>query len=135
MEIKDFCTGIQHVGIPTNDIKATIAFYEQLGFQVAFQTINQGEPVAFLQLGNLVIETYENKSAVMQAGAIDHIALDVKDIDTLYEVMKDKHFHLLDNRVNYLPFWGHGVKFFIIQGPNKEKSNSVKEFNKKYSFQ
>lgn len=92
MEIKDFCTGIQHIGIPTNDIKATIAFYEQLGFQVVFQTINQGESVAFLQLGNLVIETYESKSAVMQAGAIDHIALDVKDIDTLYEVMKDKHF-------------------------------------------
>lgn len=122
MEIKDFCTGIQHIGIPTNDIKATIAFYEQLGFQVVFQTINQGESVAFLQLGNLVIETYENKSAVMQAGAIDHIALDVKDIDALYRVVKGKHFLLLDNQqVNSLPFWEHGVKFFIIQGPNKER--------------
>lgn len=122
MEIKDFCTGIQHVGIPTNDIKATIAFYEQLGFQVAFQTVNQGEPVAFLQLGNLVIETYENKSAVMQSGAIDHIALDVKDIDALYRVVKEKNFLLLDNQqVNSLPFWEHGVKFFIIQGPNKER--------------
>lgn len=122
MEIKDFCTGIQHVGIPTNDIKATIAFYEQLGFQVAFQTVNQGEPVAFLQLGNLVIETYQNKSAVMQAGAIDHFALDVKDIDALYRVVKEKNFLLLDNQqVNSLPFWEHGVKFFIIQGPNKER--------------
>ena len=29
MEIKDFCTGVQHIGIPTNDIEETIRFYEQ----------------------------------------------------------------------------------------------------------
>ena len=32
MEIKDFCTGVQHIGIPTKDIEETIRFYEQLGF-------------------------------------------------------------------------------------------------------
>ncbi|WP_300910816.1 VOC family protein [uncultured Bacteroides sp.] len=121
MKIKDFCTGIQHIGVPTNDIKKTIAFYEQLGFHVALRTNNKDEDVAFLQMHNLVIETYENKSAVMEAGAIDHIALDVKDIDALYEVLKLHQFHLLDNQVNSLPFWEHGVKFFTIQGPNNEK--------------
>lgn len=121
MKIKDFCTGIQHIGVPTNDIKKTIAFYEQLGFHVALRTNNKDEDVAFLQMHNLVIETYENKSAVMEAGAIDHIALDVKDIDALFEVLKLHQFHLLDNQVNSLPFWEHGVKFFTIQGPNNEK--------------
>lgn len=121
MKIKDFCTGIQHIGVPTNDIKKTIAFYEQLGFHVALRTNNKDEDVAFLQMHNLVIETYENKSAVMEAGAIDHIALDVKDIDALFDVLKLHQFHLLDNQVNSLPFWEHGVKFFTIQGPNNEK--------------
>lgn len=102
MDVKDFCTGIQHIGIPTNDIEETIAFYEQLGFHVALQTKNGDETVAFLQLNNLVIETYENKSAVMQAGAVDHIALDVKNIDALFDVVKAKHFHLLDEQVNSL---------------------------------
>ena len=26
-------TGIQHIGLPTNDIEATIKFYETLGFE------------------------------------------------------------------------------------------------------
>lgn len=121
MDIKDFCTGIQHIGIPTNDIEETIRFYEQLGFQVAFLTRNGVETVAFLWLHNLIIETYENKSAVMQAGAIDHLSLDVKDIDTLFELIKQKGFSLLDEHVNKLPFWENGVRFFTISGPNKEK--------------
>lgn len=121
MDIKDFCTGIQHIGIPTNDLKETISFYEQLGFRVALLTNNKEETVAFLQLHNLIIETYENKVAAMQAGAIDHIALDVKGIDSLFERMKAKHFHLLDPEVNTLPFWENGVRFFTVIGPNKEK--------------
>lgn len=121
MEVKDFCTGVQHIGIPTNNLDETIRFYEQLGFNVALKTQNGEEAVAFLQLHNLVIETYENRSAVMQAGAIDHIAIDVKEIDALFETVKAKGFHLLDNRVNALPFWENGVRFFTILGPNKEK--------------
>lgn len=121
MDVKDFCTGVQHIGIPTNNIEETICFYEQLGFHVALLTRNGDETVAFLQMHNLVIETYENKSAVMQAGAVDHIALDVKDIDSLFELVKAKNFHLLDDHVNGLPFWEKGVRFFTILGPNKEK--------------
>lgn len=34
MALKDFMTDFQHIGIPTNDLSATITFYEQLGFQV-----------------------------------------------------------------------------------------------------
>lgn len=34
MEMKDIATGLQHIGIPTNDIAETIAFYEKLGFIV-----------------------------------------------------------------------------------------------------
>jgi hypothetical protein len=121
MDIKDFCSGIQHLGIPTNDIEKTIRFYEQLGFKVALKTSNNGEAVAFLQMQNLVIETYENRTAVMRAGAIDHIALDVKNIDALFELVKTKQFPMLDEQVNSLPFWENGVKFFTIVGPNKEK--------------
>ena len=33
--------GVQHVGVPTNDIETTIKFYEALGFEIAFQTVNE----------------------------------------------------------------------------------------------
>ena len=121
MEIKDFCTGVQHIGIPTNDIHKTILFYEQLGFEIALLTESNGESVAFLKMHNLIIETYENMQAVMKPGAIDHISLDVKNIDELFELIKNKKFNILDQNVNGLPFWENGVKFFTIIGPNMEK--------------
>lgn len=121
MDVKDFCTGIQHIGIPTNNIKETIEFYERLGFIVELQTKNNEEQVAFLRLHNVVIETYENKQAAMCDGSINHVALDVKNIDGLFALMKEKGFRLLDEQVNKLPFWKNGVKFFTIQGPNNER--------------
>ena len=58
-----YITGLQHIGIPTNDLEATIAFYETFGFQVTFQTVNEaaGERVAFLRMGDVTVETYLGK--------------------------------------------------------------------------
>lgn len=123
MEIPTLFTGIQHLGIPTNDIEQTILFYESLGFAVIFRTVNEAsdEQVAFLCLGNLIIETYQNGNAVGKAGAIDHVALDVTDIDAAYNSIKLSGYTMLDQEVQFLPFWKHGVKFFTILGPNGEK--------------
>ena len=100
MNIKDFTTGVQHIGIPTNNIEETINFYLTLGFEVALRTVNGAEEVAFLQLHNLVIETYQNHQA---------------------KVVQRAGLKMLDTKVNGLPFWENGVKFFTIEGPNKEK--------------
>lgn len=123
MDIKAKVSGIQHVGIPTNDIQKSMLFYKDLGFEVIWQTVNEqnGESVAFLRLGNLTMEVYENKQAVMKPGAIDHIALDVTDIDSIFSIMKSSGYQCLDEHVQFLPFWEHGVRFFTIIGPNKEK--------------
>lgn len=123
MDIKSKISGIQHIGIPTNNIRKSIEFYEKLGFENIYQTVNEAknETVAFLQLGNLVMEIYENKCAVMKTGAIDHVALDVKEIDYIFEQIKAAGFNMLDDKVQSLPFWKNGVKFFTILGPNEEK--------------
>lgn len=118
-----FITGLQHIGIPTNDIEATIAFYETLGFSIAFQTVNEAvnEKVAFLRLGDVTVEAYENKQAALIDGAVDHIALNVTDIEAVFRLAQDKKFCMLDAEIQFLPFWENGVKFFRILGPNKEK--------------
>lgn len=115
--------GIQHVGIPTNDIETTVEFYRRLGFEVALQTVNEeaNEKVAFLKLNNLVIETYENKAAKMESGAIDHVAIDVKDIEKVYELINQADLNTTRDIIHFLPFWENGVRFFTIEGPNKEK--------------
>ena len=122
-DLKNFSEGVQHIGIPVSDIDRTIEFYKSLGFEPALITENKpaNERVAFLRLGNLIIEAYGNKATEKRSGAIDHIALDVKIIDTLYEqICKDGH-RIVEEKVMSLPFWENGVKFFTILGPDNEK--------------
>lgn len=122
-KLGDFALGLQHVGLPTNDLKATIAFYESLGFETVYQMKNEaaGEDVAFLRLKNLTIEAYENGQAAMQSGAIDHIAIDVVDVEAAYRLAQEQGYQIVSNGVEFLPFWQNGVKFFILLGPNQER--------------
>lgn len=122
-KLGDFALGLQHVGLPTNDLKATIAFYESLGFETVYQVRNEaaGEDVAFLRLKNLTIEAYENGRAAMQSGAIDHIAIDVDDAEAAYRLAQEQGYRIVSNGVEFLPFWQKGVKFFILLGPNQER--------------
>lgn len=122
-KLGDFALGLQHVGLPTNDLKATIAFYESLGFETVYQVKNEaaGEDVAFLRLKNLTIEAYENGRAAMQSGAIDHIAIDVVDVEAAYRLAQEQGYRIVSNGVEFLPFWQNGVKFFILLGPNQER--------------
>lgn len=122
-KLGDFALGLQHVGLPTNDLKATIAFYESLGFETVYQVRNEaaGEDVAFLRLKNLTIEAYENGRAAMRSGAIDHIAIDVVDVDAAYRLAQEQGYQIVSNGVEFLPFWQKGVKFFILLGPNQER--------------
>ena len=39
MDLKNYSTGVQHIGIPTNDIDKTVDFYHKLGFETAFENI------------------------------------------------------------------------------------------------
>ena len=121
MSLKEQINGLQHIGVPTKNMEETIAFYEKLGFETAFETVNDGDRVVFLKFASLVIETYESKDAAMKPGAIDHIALDVKDIEKTYELINQEGLNTTKDTIHFLPFWENGVKFFTIEGPNKEK--------------
>lgn len=123
--IANYITGLQHIGIPTKDFDATVDFYKGLGFETVMQTKNGGDDVAFLQFGNLVIETYTG-DAVGSTGAIAHMALDVTDVDAVFKEAKARGYKMLDNDVNFLKFWD-GVRYFTIEGVNGERV----EFNQK----
>ena len=100
-DFKKYITGLQHIGIPTNDVEKTKDFYRLLGFRVVFQTVNQeaDEKVTFLKLGHTVIETYENKHAAMENGALDHIALNVTDIEDVYKLVTKAGFSILEKGI------------------------------------
>jgi catechol 2,3-dioxygenase-like lactoylglutathione lyase family enzyme len=119
MRICDISTGLQHVGIPTNDIAKTIAFYEALGFRIVHRKDNRGEDVAFLKMGDLVLETYQNHKAVGISGAIDHIALNVTDVEEARRIADKLKLDVIEE--GQLPFWENGVRYFTVLGPNGEK--------------
>lgn len=114
---KENTTGIQHLGIPTANLAATVDFYHSLGFE----TIWANEAATFMQLGTLVVETYPADEVAMKNGAIDHVALNVKDIEAAWRDAKACGYETEDTDINFLPFFENGVKFFTIIGPNREK--------------
>lgn len=122
MDLKENLVGLEHVGVPTADIEKTIAFYESLGFTVALRTsIPGGGKVAFLQLGNVMIETYESDDVAGKPGAIDHLALKARDIEAAFKAVKALGYEMVNDEIEFLPFWENGVRFFTFYGPNREK--------------
>ena len=117
--LKDYSNGIQHIGLPTNDMEATMAFYKKLGFELVHEKTVDCR-VCFLQMQNLVIETYENKQAVLKPGAIDHIAIDCTNIEAAFAEAKKLGLQFAGDTIESLPFWKNGVRFFKVIGPNAE---------------
>ena len=111
---------LQHIGIPTNDMDKTVEFYKKIGFEVAHETKDGDVRVVFLKLKALVLETYENNTAALCNGAVDHIAFDVVDIEEAYKFITGLQIKIL-TEITFLPVWEKGIKFFIAQDPNLER--------------
>lgn len=121
MSFSTIMRGSHHIGIPTNDIKASVDFYKLLGFTVNMETVMpDGTPFVFLQLGNITVETYQNNAAAGRDGAVDHIALETTDIDAAFAEAKAAGFKMLNDEVGTAPLW-NGMRYFFIEGPNKER--------------
>ena len=121
MEYEDTITGLAHIGIPTEDMEASRQFFETIGFTLLEDFLQpNGRPVVFLGLGNVVLEVYEAEAA-KKAGAIDHVALSVRDITAVFDRMKKLGYEALEGEIKLLDFGKRRVRFFTISGPGKEK--------------
>ena len=124
--------GLQHVGLPVTDLEYSKAFYAQLGFVEVMRTdlprATEAIQVAMMQHEGLTLELYqlepEESRAIAQRtdGHIDHLALDVLDIEQAYQEIRATGLAILeDDAPVFLPFWDHGVRYFTIRGPDGEK--------------
>lgn len=132
MLLKGNLQGLQHIGIPVNDLERSRAFYTRLGFTEVLRTDLPGtaEPVrvAMMEHERLILELYQLEPEERQEiakrtdGPIDHIALDVLDIEQAYREICAAGLEVLEDPAPvFLPFWNHGVRFFTIRGPDGEK--------------
>ncbi|MBQ8304719.1 MAG: VOC family protein [Blautia sp.] len=123
MRMADYAAGLQHIGIPTTDMAETLLFYTELGFDIVHSSIqpDNGLAVHFLRLGGLTIEVYEAEAAALRTGSIDHIAIDVNDVEKAYEFICSRGMNNLEDEIHFLPYWENGIRYFNIEGPNKER--------------
>jgi len=130
--LQDNLQGLQHIGIPVTDLARSKAFYARLGFVEVMRTdLPRGADairVAMMRHAKLTIELYQLEEPERQASAqradghIDHIALDVLDIEQACSDIRAAGFEILEEAAPvFLPFWEHGVKYFTVRGPDGEK--------------
>ena len=123
--------GLQHLGLPVTDLERSTAFYTRLGFTVAMTAELPADEeviqVAMLALNGFVLELYQLAGAERQEigtrrdGHIDHVALDVTDIDQAFADAQIAGLEPLEDAPVFLPFWDKGVKYFNVRGPDGEK--------------
>jgi lactoylglutathione lyase len=124
--------GLQHLGLPVTNLERSKAFYAQLGFAETLRTEIQEDSdiiqVVMMENEKFTIELYQlgperrQEIAKRTDGHIDHVALNVLDIEKAYTEIKSAGLEILEeNAPVFLPFWEHGVKYFTVRGPDGEK--------------
>jgi lactoylglutathione lyase len=117
--------GLAHICVYTRDIQESLKFYtETLGFKLIHQTeLQSGFKFVLVRKGSCIIELLEPKdvarSRQRSTGVIDHIALEVADINKAFEQLKAKgiSFHM---PVTEDPNLFGGVKIAFFRGPSGE---------------
>ena len=118
---------VHHVGIPTSDMNGSIAYYEQnQGMTLTYRKqiyYPMKIELAFLQKSDTVIELFSTPSmgkTPVEGGGIDHVAFLVDNaLETLYEA-KAAGLQVKSHTLNELPILNHGIRYFMVQGPDKE---------------
>ena len=122
--LSDFC----YLRMPVADLRVTAAFYEEFGFEKLFYLQEQIDgalrDVVCLKLGSWVIKLYQregwSKNSTRDSHH-DHMALDVKCIEQAFASAKALRLELLNDAVQFLPFWQCGVRFFTLRAPDGQK--------------
>jgi len=83
-----YIKGLAHIGVIVNDMNKSIDFYKKLGF-VLDKEENPGVKLAFISAGTCLIELIE-KPHERTAGIVDHIAIEVSDIEAAVKAANEK---------------------------------------------
>ena len=124
--------GWSHLGIPATNIENSKNFYRQFGFKETMRADiavgNQMIPAAMMTKDGFTLEFYQllgadlKEVASRKDGCIDHIALQVADVDKAYADVKAAGLAPLEDAPVLLKtFFEKGVKYFNVRGPDGEK--------------
>ena len=126
--------GLHHVGLPTDCMDETIAFYQSFGAKIIFEKMDEdgGRPirVTLLDFAGLVVECYERTETPKNTGAIEHLAFRVEGVEELYRICKEKGYEMMADcaeSIGISTYWPKNARWFIVYGPNREKIEFCQE--------
>ena len=91
--------GLHHAGLYVADLERSISFYREVfGLELAEQFIFDGEKIAFLRVGAARLELIEPAKSRNErpTGVVDHVALEVRNLDALLDRLRQRGVVLLD---------------------------------------
>lgn len=121
--MRELVKNLAHIGCQVSDMARSLAFYQPLGFVVQ-RRFSKPSPqgsieVAFIELGGVVLELYQlpqGRSSGSSYCGIDHIALEVSDLDMVIARLETQGYPLDEG-----PVTESGVRFLLIRGPDGER--------------
>ncbi|MGD0551924.1 MAG: VOC family protein [Sedimentisphaerales bacterium] len=117
--------GLAHICVYTRDMSKSLVFYtDTLGFELVHRTrLDSGFGFAMVRRGSCIIELLEpedvNKVKPRTGGVIDHVALEVKDINTVFAKFKAKGVSFTTPIIDDPNLMG-GVRIAFFKGPSGE---------------
>ena len=113
--------GLHHAGVVVANLERSIAFYgDVFGLEVAERLDFGGERLAFLQVGPARLELIESApQAPRRTGVVDHVALDVRDLDGLLRRLEQRGVTLVDPEPIDVP--GLNARILFCLGPDAER--------------
>ena len=137
---KNGLLGWDHLAVRTKDLKESMSFYAELGFSMSgngYLDTDEGRIyIAFMTCKGFTLELIQlvgaavNDPDTWKCGKIDHIALDVENVQDAFVEARRCGYEVIDFGVKELPLFENGCRFFSIKGPNGEKI----EFNQLNKF-
>lgn len=123
--------GLAHIGLYTGDIEASKRFYtENLGFKLDYETVMDKPEsawlkMAFISLNGMIIELLEssdrNANKTGNAGCVDHLTIEVKDLPSLVSELKGKGIVFETEEPIVLDKLFNGVRIIFFRGPSGER--------------
>ena len=112
--------GLHHAGIHVTNLEHSIAFYQALFGLRPLQRLQLGrERIVFLEAGAGSIELIADDGGARPTGSVDHLALEVTDLDGWLARLRERGVRLLDEMPIDVPELG--VRILFCLGPDDER--------------
>ncbi|MDO4942812.1 MAG: VOC family protein [Lachnospiraceae bacterium] len=137
--MQKYCFGLNHIGIFTEDLKASEDFYKDIfGFEEVFH-VDAGEggefDITVIKKDDCQIELLqlkkENRNVQVEAlNTLNHFALNCSDTKAFVQVLKEKGIHFETEEDEYVKAFGtppRDLDIIFLHGPAGERIEIYQE--------